>query len=230
MFPWLIPLIFFIALAPFTPWLDHVISGWFYNGHFVSNSFVDFFYNYGNFPGNILWAIALIIFLFSYWYAPLIKWRAGLLVLILTLPLGAGLITNVLLKDHWGRPRPKQTIEFGGKQPYRPFYSPNFFHQPEPSKSFPSGHAAMGFYFLTLGLVGWRYRNKTLFFLGIAIAVLFGGTLSIVRIAQGAHFFSDVLSSALIMWCSTLFVDRIVNKEIKREGAKTQRYEEEKSG
>ena len=76
---------------------------------------------------------------------------------------GAGFIVHTALKDHWGRPRPKQIIAFGGEQTFRPFYSPNFFHQPEPSKSFPCGHCTMGFYFFAVAFAlrrsGYRRGN-----------------------------------------------------------------------
>ena len=43
----------------------------------------------------------------------LIEARAALF-LIATLALGPGLLTNVILKDHWGRPRPIDVRQFGG--------------------------------------------------------------------------------------------------------------------
>ena len=50
---------------------------------------------------------------------------------------GAWLIIDFALKDHWGRPRPRQVKEFGGMQEFRPYYGkPNFFHQPEPQNLF----------------------------------------------------------------------------------------------
>jgi hypothetical protein len=45
----------------------------------------------------------------------------GVFVLICVI-LGPGLIINLVLKDHWGRPRPRQIVEFGGRYEYvQPF-------------------------------------------------------------------------------------------------------------
>ena len=45
----------------------------------------------------------------------LISGRA-IVFLVTTLALGPGLLTNVILKDHWGRPRPIDVTQFGGDQ------------------------------------------------------------------------------------------------------------------
>ena len=128
--------------------------------------------------------------------------------LLLSLALGAGLIAHTLLKDRWGRPRPRQVAEFGGHQQFRPYYLPNFFHQPEPSKSFPCGHCTMGFYFFAVALVcqrqGWRWGAIFSYFLAFFLGILLGVT----RMAQGGHFFSDILVSALLMWWVASLLDR----------------------
>ena len=60
--------------------------------------------------------------------------------------IGVGLFTHILLKDHWGRPRPKQVTQFGGTQEFHPFYKPNFFDQPQPSRApFPAAIAGWVF-------------------------------------------------------------------------------------
>ena len=46
------------------------------------------------------------------------------LFLVLTLALGPGLLANTLLKDHWGRSRPIDVIEFGGADPFTPWWNP----------------------------------------------------------------------------------------------------------
>ena len=137
--------------------------------------------------------------------------RTHALALVLTIILGAGFITHTLLKDHWGRPRPKQVTEFGGSQPFRPFYSPNFFHQPHPSKSFPCGHCTMGFYFFALALVLKRLGYRKGYYFTFAFALVFGITLGISRMAQGGHFLSDVLAAGLIMWITAYLCDRHLN-------------------
>src|ERR1041384_767656 len=53
----------------------------------------------------------------------LISARAALF-LIATLGIGPGLITNVILKDNWGRPRPAEVTEFHGPEQFRPWWDP----------------------------------------------------------------------------------------------------------
>jgi len=203
---WVLPLLLLILLAPFSAALDlRVSSAFFHDGHFYSNSLVHFIYNYGPIPADIVFGLAVIglIFSFGKWK----KWRTPSLLLVLTLALGAGFVAHVIFKDHWGRPRPKQIVEFGGKQEFRPFYSPNFFAQPEPSKSFPCGHCTMGFYFFAVALVGKRIGSRPLYIVGWAAAIALGTILSLTRIAQGGHFLSDTIFSAIIMWYTALCCD-----------------------
>jgi len=113
------------------------------------------------------------------------------------------------------RPRPKQVIEFGGIQEFRPFYQPNFFHQPEPSKSFTCGHCTMGFYFFALALVVRRLNYRKTFWITLMFAFALGIALSLARIGQGGHFFSDTLISALIMWLTAYACDRWLTPQIE---------------
>jgi lipid A 4'-phosphatase len=105
--------------------------------------------------------------------------------LLVSLLLGPGILTNIVIKDHsFGRARPNDTVSFGGEAKFtRAFeYSgvcPN-------NCSFVSGHAAMGFYFIGLG---WVFRSALGFWLGVAI----GGAVGLTRIMQGGHFLSDVV-------------------------------------
>ena len=209
---WL-PILLVILITPWTPFLDLSISRYFYqlgDRQFLSNDFIKFAFTFGFYPANIVCILALLVLIISLFSAKFVKWRRAALVLILTLAVGAGLITHVALKDHWGRPRPKQVIEFGGKQEFRPYYKPNFFNQPEPSKSFSCGHCSTGFFFFALALIGRRLNNKKLSYLGWILAFGLGILLSVVRIAQGGHFFSDTLISALIMWETALFFDWLI--------------------
>lgn len=216
---WLIPLLLMAFIAPFTPWLDLEITNHFYHPEnpaferFSTGPTFDFLFNYGIFPGWVLFISATLLFLFSCVLKRFKKFYAPSLVLILTLIVGAGFITHFVLKDHWGRPRPKQTIEFGGTQDFRPFYSPNIFNDKEPAKSFPCGHCSMGFYFFALAVVGMRIKNKRLTYSGFALALFFGVLLGTARIMQGGHYFSDVLFGALIMWLTALAMDYLVYQE-----------------
>ena len=208
---WLLPLIGALIFTPFSAELDLKIAHYFHNGvGFISNPFYDFFYNRAVLPGLWVGGAAGFVLVLSF-FKKYKKYRNIALQLILTLVVGAGFVVHTLLKDHWGRPRPRQVIEFGGNQPFRPFYSPNFTHQPEPSRSFPCGHCTMGFYFFSLAFVMRRLGKKgwEWFFYGFALVL--GGLLGLTRMAQGGHFLSDVIFSGLILWWIAGLFDWLIN-------------------
>lgn len=211
---WLWPILAALIITPFSPSIDMAIARYFYDPDtgFSNNEWYAFVFNYGVVPAQLLFIASAILFLGSYLYRKWKPWRTSALTLILTLLIGSGLIGHVLLKDRWGRPRPKQVVEFGGMQPFRPYYSPNFFHQPEPSKSFVCGHCTMGFYFFALALVGRRLQYRWLFWCGVLLSIILGGILSLTRVAQGGHFFSDALMAALVMWLTAYCCDRFLNE------------------
>lgn len=199
------PLLWLIILTPLTPTLDLSIERYFYqNSQFSQHPFFQWFYQYGPWISLLFSFVCFIGLIFFK------KFRKISLMLLLTFLLGSGIVVHFLLKDHWGRPRPKQIEEFGGNQEYRPYYSPNFFNQKEPSKSFPCGHCSTGFYFLALIVLGMRFKNNLLIYSGIIVGVGLGGILSLARMAQGGHFFSDTILSAIIMWYAALFCDWLV--------------------
>ncbi len=120
--------------------------------------------------------------------------RQIVLYLVLALALGPGLLANGIFKEHWGRARPSQIVEFGGDKTYSPPLA--ITDQCETNCSFVSGDASVGFIFLALGFAA---RGRACKIAGFAIGAGLGSLFGFTRIAQGGHFFSDVLYSALFM-------------------------------
>lgn len=212
---WLIPLLLLILIAPFSAFLDLGIENYFYQsngGKFYSGGSVQTLFVWGILPGWLL-AIAGLGLLFVKNSATK---RIGL-YLVLCLAIGSGLITHLALKDQWGRPRPRQIEQFDGSATFRPFYSPNF-SATEPYKSFPSGHATMGFYFFSLGFVGYHLKKRWLFVIGISLALILGSLLGLGRMMQGGHFFSDVLISGLLMWLTAALLSKYLLKYERIDG------------
>lgn len=114
--------------------------------------------------------------------------RPGLFLVIL-LALGPGLIVNVVLKDHWGRPRPREIVQFGGTRQFLQPWQKGTAHK---GRSFPSGHASAAFY-LTAPFFVYRRRNRRRASWWMTGGLLFGVLMSIARITQGGHFLSDNL-------------------------------------
>jgi lipid A 4'-phosphatase len=140
-------------------------------------------------------------------------WRLdgkALVFLVASIALGPGLIANTVLKDHWGRARPNQVVEFGGARQFTP--APLPAEQCARNCAFVSGHAALGFSLVGFALLlplGWRRRAA------IAGALAFGGLVGLGRIAAGKHFLSDVVFAGLIV-CATswLLYQAIVARDL----------------
>ncbi|MDP1879714.1 MAG: phosphatase PAP2 family protein [Parachlamydiaceae bacterium] len=196
----ILPIFLFLLLTPWMSLLDIKVSAYFYNHHrFLSNPFWDFIFVYGIWPAWILIFFAFIGLLISF-KKNYDYFRKPCLYLILTLAIGSGLFVHLVLKEHWGRPRPRQVIEFGGEQTFKPYYVYNGKNINQPSKSFSCGHCSVGFFFFALALFGKYAHSRLIFWIGLGLALILGILLSLARIAQGGHFFSDTLASALIMW------------------------------
>jgi lipid A 4'-phosphatase len=110
---------------------------------------------------------------------------------ILVLVIGAGLIVNVILKDNFGRARPREISEFGGSRQFTPPFVVS--GQCNTNCSFSSGDAAGGFFSLALALA--LGRRRAMFLAGLAL----GALVSVSRISSGAHFFSDTVVSFFVM-------------------------------
>lgn len=186
-------------------------------GHFVQNGWLQFFFDYGELPAWLFAIASLAIILLCFIDKRLTPWKKPALAFLLAIAVGAGLITNFLLKHFWLRPRPRQLIEFGGFAIYHPFWIRMTETSPEPGRSFPCGHCTMGFVFFILCLIGLRMQRKGVFYTGIALTILLGIGLSLLRIVQGGHFVSDTLAAALIMWLCAIGADAWVYRNSTKE-------------
>jgi lipid A 4'-phosphatase len=121
---------------------------------------------------------------------PLVASDRVVLFLLLTLGIGPGLLVNAVFKDHWGRARPYQVRQFGGD---RRFTAAFVMSDQCPSNcSFVSGDASMGYFGLAFLFLARRRRKLIL-----AASLLAGTLIGLVRMAQGAHFLSDVIFSGV---------------------------------
>lgn len=211
----------FLALALFTPWsaeLDLKISQYYYvEHHFSPPAPANWLYHYAIIPAWLVSVGALCIWMGSFLILALVKWRKVCLYLVLTLAIGSGVIVHVLLKESWGRPRPRETVQFGGQEPFRAYFQLDFSPSTQTHRSFACGHCTMGFYFFTLMLLGKHYRRRWLFWLGTVLTFGLGIALSWARIAQGGHFLSDTLVAALVMWITAFALYIILFYKDKNE-------------
>lgn len=161
--------------------------------------FWDFLYDFGVVPAVITVLAAFILLMLGVGH-PLRRFRKISLYVISCLALGPGLITNGLLKEFWGRPRPKQIDEFGGAFPYEPLLT---IDPISTGKSFPCGHATMGFFFFCLAFA-FLHQSKNWMRWGALLALIFGGLIGYARLVQGGHFPSDTLWAAGVCWFTSL--------------------------
>jgi len=114
--------------------------------------------------------------------------------LIATLALGPGVLTNVVLKEHWGRARPIDVIQFDGDYHFTPWWNPR--GDCPDNCSFIAGEPSGAFWTLApAALVPPELRP-----LAYGAAIAFGAGIGALRIAAGAHFFSDVVFAGVFMY------------------------------
>lgn len=185
--------------------LDLQVSGYFWDTdlgwRLKDHPLFVFLYRLGPVPGICAGIGGLAMWLL-FWRTPEYRVRRQTCwILVLLIALGPGLIVNAIFKEHYGRPRPRSVEAFGGDEKFVPL----FVYNPDGrGKSFPSGHASIGFFWL--GLVPWvsrLHRHGVLrsggwVYLFLFLGILQGGLMSFGRIAQGGHFLSDVSWSAAI--------------------------------
>lgn len=188
------------------PELDLVAGGYFYRGagrfiggelrwvDWLRNLFIVFFW------ACVLLAIVGMVrtrkgqgpwlgFAFPHW-----------LFLGICLGVGPGLVANVILKDQWGRARPKHVVEFGGSKPFTP---PILFSKACPRNcSFVSGEASATYlpFFAAAALMP---QNAAVLVVAGSVMGLVSGA---VRMAQGGHFLSDVIFAGVFMALTVLVV------------------------
>ncbi|MHA1855099.1 MAG: phosphatase PAP2 family protein [Promethearchaeota archaeon] len=133
---------------------------------------------------------------------------------------GAGIVVNLIFKDLWGRPRPRQTNLWPNSPnaenlKWYSLWDPVFIKDSSlvgVGKSFPSGHVALlaiyiVFFFIFMHPILWanlfkggNEKKKIIIFsvfkwLGFAMSIIVGILTGFARIIVGAHHASDVLWS-----------------------------------
>ncbi len=122
----------------------------------------------------------------------------AIVFLIATLVLAPGLLVNILLKDHWHRPRPIDVSELGGQQHFVPWWDPR--GDCPNNCSFVSGDVSGAFWTMApAALVPPQWRA-----LAYGAALTLGSTMALFRVMAGGHFLSDVIFAGvftfLIIW------------------------------
>jgi membrane-associated phospholipid phosphatase len=147
---------------------------------------------------------------------PLLMSGRAILFLLLTLFLSAGVLTNLTFKSYWGRPRPAVVSQFNGPDQFVPWWDPR--GSCERNCSFFSGEGATAFWtFAPAALAPPAWRP-----LAYAAATLFGLITSVLRMAFGGHFFTDVAAAGLVtflvIWLAYGYIYRWPSTRLSDEG------------
>lgn len=140
--------------------------------------------------------LALAGALASYRYAPLRPARGALWAIVLTCLVGQLAVSQ--LKHHTTMPRPYNLLEFGGDTAWPAHWwaaSRAAAGHALPSAHAGAGYALLSLYFAASALDAGRWR-----WWGLGLGIATGLVFSLVRILQGAHFLSQTLWSAALMW------------------------------
>ena len=118
-------------------------------------------------------------------------------------------MTNIILKDHWGRARPVQIEQFGGNKQLTPAWE--ISDQCRKNCSFVGGDVSFAFSLLAPAMLLTRRRK-----LVVTAVCLFGTIVALGRIAAGAHFLSDCVIGALLTIAIVLGLYRVmIDRNIK---------------
>ena len=147
----------------------------------------------------------------------------AMILMLATLVLGPGLIVNVGLKDHWPRSRPIDIPQFNGTEHFTAWWDPR--GGCPKNCSFVGGEASGAFWTLAPAAVAppaWRAA-------AYGAALIFGAAVGGLRLAFGAHFFSDIVFAGVIIfvlvwivhgllyrWRATRTSDEAVEQAIER--------------
>ena len=190
------------------PQIDLYVASLFYDGESfpLKNSWLEQLIYHSIRPIIIIFLLASItLFIYNFFTKKsILNLNAKvLLYLILVLGVAPGIIVNGILKPNWGRPRPIETTNFGGKMVFTPAFIPT----KQDGYSFSSGHAAATFSLIGFVILASRKR------FWMSIVLIYAAIMGVARMSAGGHFLSDVVTSFFIVYISTSIIHMIIFKE-----------------
>jgi len=124
----------------------------------------------------------------------------AIVFLLSTLALAPGLLVSVVLKEHSDRPRPIAVREFNGPDRFVAWWDPRGACRH--NCSFVAGEAAGAFW--TLAPAALAPAPARIF--AYAAAIGFGSGVGLLRMAFGAHFFTDVVFAGVFTFLTIWIV------------------------
>jgi lipid A 4'-phosphatase len=128
---------------------------------------------------------------------------------------GPGLVANLILKDQWGRARPRHVVELGGTKAFTP---PLVISNQCPRNcSFVSGEASSTYVTFYAAAALFPQWSATL----VVAGTVGGLATGLVRMSQGGHFLSDVVFAGVFMALTVLLLRRLMLRARGVEGSRS---------
>lgn len=129
---------------------------------------------------------------------PLMMSGRTMAFLLITMLLTAGVLTNLIFKGYWGRPRPVVVTEFNGPWQFKAWWDPT--GECPKNCSFFSGEAATAFWTYAPAALAPPAIRPAAYIAATAFGLVTGG----LRMTFGGHFFTDVIIAGgvafLVVW------------------------------
>jgi len=141
--------------------------------------------------------LVLAAWIASFRLKRLAKWRPLLQFLFVAMVLSSSAVS--LIKSASGKHCPYDLEQYGGTVPLVGLLE-GLPQGVKPGKCWPGGHASAGFCLLAFYFAALKVGRRGMAASLLAGSLLLGFVLGMGRVAQGAHFVSHNLWSALICW------------------------------
>jgi lipid A 4'-phosphatase len=147
---------------------------------------------------------------------PLLISGRSVMFLLVTITLSAVILSNLTFKSHWGRPRPVWVTQFNGPDKFVAWWDPR--GSCDHNCSFFSGEGATAFWaYAPAALTPPAWRP-----LAYTAATVFGVVTSVLRMAFGGHFFTDVATAGLVtffvIWLTYGYIYRWSRTKLTDDG------------
>jgi len=159
---------------------------------------------------NAVVAVGLLVlaaWIASFRLRLLVKWRPLLLFLFVAMVLSSSAIS--LIKSASGKHCPFDLEQYGGTVPFAGLLE-RLPQGVTSRKCWPGGHASAGFCLFAFYFAALKLGRRRMAAAMLAGSLLLGLVLGMGRVAQGAHFVSHNLWSALICWMVILALHELL--------------------
>jgi len=225
---YILPLIFLGIVLYFFPEFDLAISRFFFDEtnkfYFSNEPILKIIYK----SVNLLVITMGIGIIGTYFYQLYTKKsmkyfdKKALVYLFMVFAFGSGVIVNLGLKQNFGRARPTQIVQFGGEKKFTPATVVNSAYIKD-CHSFSCGHCSFA-----LGFIAFFFLFRKRWILITAIG--YGLIVSLGRIMQGGHFFSDFIFSWIVMLLTAkLLYDYMYKKKLYAYNATERNFKTQES-